>query len=728
MLLTAPTLTLQPAPAAEDTSNVLTLTADESRYDRAAKRWNANGNVVVRYRRYTLRADSLEYNEETQTAVLAGTVSLDDGKNTVSGTPGSVLTFHLRTREWTITGASTDVMPEGAVSPVHISAEQLAGTPERLAMTKARLTTCDPAKPQYEVTARTMTLVPDRQLVARHATAWLFGSRLATVPAITLPLRKSEADRTPVVPSVGQSDVEGFFIKTNVNYALGERLPGALRVDAMQRLGLGLGVRQDYAVAGGDGRVSLYGTTGGGPSLSSSLAHEQTLGGWRAAVTTEYRRKSEYILPDTTSGNATLNLRRTEGPDSTSLSLRWDETRGSYSFTNLTSSLNVTRKYSPSGIVRAGVDYADQSSSASSETLATRVEVQQAVGVFDVSVLANGYSSLSGGENVYRPMRRLPEVILRSDAWRLGLAKTKSSPLAFQFSSGHFRENQAESDRQLLSLEAPSRRWTVGDIKLDVGGALRQAVYASDAMQYAVSGNVRATLPLAKASDFALAWNYQNRQGYTPFRFDRPSRYNTLLGSLKLASARSIEFRAGTGYDAENSVSPWRELTTYLRIEPDRRLRIINNVAVSLSGPGKGRDSSIRYVNTTLRWRQGRASLDGDSRYYPETGRFGRLLGNLETPVGKTWSIRAIAGRDSGQRYRRAMVVKDLGCLEAMAGFVDDRGWRTERGVRVMLRIKAFPFSTDFEAGMFGENLQIGDPEGSYGGASIGPTGLPPGL
>jgi hypothetical protein len=157
--------------------------------------------------------------------------------------------------------------------------------------------------------------------------------------------------------------------------------------------------------------------------------------------------------------------------------------------------------------------------------------------------------------------------------------------------------------------------------------------------------------------------------------------------------------------------------------QPDSRLRFVTNVAVNVNGKDPGQSSNIRYVNSGLRLRLGKFHFDAEARYLPSSGRFGRLLGDLETPIGRDWTVRVLAGTDAGQKYRHVMVTRDLGCLEASVAVVNDRGWRNESGVRVMLRIKAFPVAEPFSTGMFGESLGIGAPDQSYGGVSTMPLG-----
>lgn len=729
-----PSLVLSPAPppaVAPDAADALqegSLAAALLRYDEESGVWTATGDVTIRYRQYVLRGDAGEYDEATETATLRGNVTLDTGENLMRGGKDAVLTFHFPDRTWAFTRATTELNLTGLLAPVHISAGALSGRRQQITLRDVRLTTCPPEKPQYELSAREVTLVPDRRIVARRATASLFGRRLWTLPTVTLPIRREEADRQPIVPEVGQSTEEGAYIKASIPYAAGAGQAGAIRADLMQKQGLGLGVRHPYALGGATGQVGIYsaGRLGrlAGENFSANLAHRQNVLGFDTNVRSELRRNSYLYLPGTTSRNTVLSMARASGASDTQISFRYDSTRGSgQPYHNMAAALAQTYRYAPRGTVRLNLDDSRQSSASyRTHDLTTAVDVSQGFGPLDANLAVNHISVFGGGNQfLYRPVQRLPELTLRSDARRLGLWRGKSAPLTVQVSSGHFKANQHTSDRQMLRVDAPVRTVRLGGTTVAAGGGFRQAVYASDAAQFSVNATARVTQPLGKQSDFVLSYAVQAPKGYTPFQFDRPFAYDTLAGTLKLADIPGLEMRVGTGYDFRNNVTPWRDLLGYIRLEPSPGLRLTTSVAVNVNGKDPGQKSSIRYVNNALRLRLGRFEFDGESRFLPSTGRFGRLLGNVSAPIGRRWSVKALAGTTSGQRYRRLLVVRDMGCLEAYVAVVDDRGWRTERGARFMLRIKAFPMAEPFSTGMFGESLDIGAADMAYGGVADAP-------
>lgn len=702
------------------------ISADFTHYEESAKHWIAMGHVRITHKQYVLTGDAGDFDEATSTAVLRGNVALDTGKETVSGGADSYLQFNVKTREWAMNKATTEVTPVGALSPFHVTAESITGNKFEITLHNAHLTSCDPAHPQYEVVAREATILPDRKVIARHATTLLFGRRLATVPVLVFPIKQQQGERAPIVPVVGQSTEEGFFLKTALNYARGTQT-GAVKVDVMQKQGLGLGVTHDYA-PNGKGEVSLYSVTGqAGRNLSANLHDKRNLLGFETQLDGELRKNSYLYVPGSTSRSAGISMVRAVGASDTRISLRYNGSQSSGGkYQGVTAGFAQSYKFDPKGMLQFGVDTTRQASQgipASSE-VDHKIDVTQGFNAVDLELAANHIEVHGGGSTggLYLPVQRLPELTLKSDAYRLGLTRSKSAPIALTLADGSFEANGFRGGRQLFDATAPTRQWKAGSLTLDVGGGFRQAVYSSDAALYTLTGNIGVTQPLGRKSDFTLNYSVSKPKGYTPFQFDRPFAYESVSGTVKLADMRGLELRAGTAYDFKNNLTPWRDLLAMAIFQPNPGIRWVTNAAINVNSLGPGETSKVRYVNSGLRLRLGKFHFDGEGRYIPATGRFGRLLGSLDTPVGRDWRVRALAGTDSGQHYRHFLVAKDMGCTEASIGLISDKGWRNETGIRVLIRIKAFPMADPFTTGMFGENLNIG------GGDLQGATSLPPGF
>jgi hypothetical protein len=85
---------------------------------------------------------------------------------------------------------------------------------------------------------------------------WIGDRRLFTLPYFVIFLR--ERQQTRLVPVVGYSDAEGWFLKTSYSYVVNPQSYGFVHADWMERLGVGAGVDHYYQGGGGRGTVFLY--------------------------------------------------------------------------------------------------------------------------------------------------------------------------------------------------------------------------------------------------------------------------------------------------------------------------------------------------------------------------------------------------------------------------------------------------------------------------------------
>ena len=109
------------------------------------------------------------------------------------------------------------------------------------------VTTCDFPNPHYVFRAKSTTIVPGKHLIARKVSLYRRNKKIATIPYVLLPLN-DRYTRQGITPQVGQSPEEGYFAKFALPYALTAAAIGILRMDLIQRKGVGLGFDQGYTV------------------------------------------------------------------------------------------------------------------------------------------------------------------------------------------------------------------------------------------------------------------------------------------------------------------------------------------------------------------------------------------------------------------------------------------------------------------------------------------------
>jgi hypothetical protein len=243
---------LQEGPAVEGLP--VRIRADMFRYDRRTRVLTATGNVVLVYQDITIRAASLVADLGTGDVTAEGDIRLEVAGQAVTGT---VLTYNLTTRIGTLHEAETAYTGPLIVGSITIRAERLEGDPQRFATARGGFaTTCDPDDPLVFFTADEVTVIVGDKIVGRRVSVWIGDRRLFTLPYFIIFLRERQQSR--LVPVIGYSDAEGWFLKTSYSYFLNAQSYGFVHADWMERLGVGTGVDHYYQFGGGRGSVFLY--------------------------------------------------------------------------------------------------------------------------------------------------------------------------------------------------------------------------------------------------------------------------------------------------------------------------------------------------------------------------------------------------------------------------------------------------------------------------------------
>src|SRR5207249_1797570 len=82
------------------------------------------------------------------------------------------LDYNIDTRQ--VRGEQTETVNQGVI----LRAREVAGNQTRLTAVDASITACDLPRPHYRFTARSVVLIPNDRVIARHVGVWLLGTRL----------------------------------------------------------------------------------------------------------------------------------------------------------------------------------------------------------------------------------------------------------------------------------------------------------------------------------------------------------------------------------------------------------------------------------------------------------------------------------------------------------------------------------------------------------------------
>ncbi len=518
----------------------VTLRARLVRYNKATNTMEASGDVVVIHADVTIRADRLRANLETGEVRAEGNASIEMAGRKMRG---ASLDFNLTARRGRVIEAAADYTGPMVLGTVFLRAGVIEGVLDTFAAARdASCTTCEGPTPVAYLTAGELTLYPNDKIVGRRVSLWIGGRRIVTWPQFVIFIRERRASR--LLPVVGYSDYEGFFLKTFYSYVVNEDHYGYLRLDLMEKLGIGYGVEHTYRVPEGSGALFLYRLENrqtGGPESRVVATHQQRLGDvyGRLYLDNVWRDTPGARSVDSFASLDTYYHRP-------GLSATLYQSYGRYAFEDAVSStylgrVILSRQMSPALSAEVTADFSRASSSlGADDELLPRITLRYRGRGYSAMLVAEARIDLDGdlfpGDLRYMA-ERLPELSIAWDPRLLG-----GTRLVYQAQAGvgRFRETRiggetdavrtdgavtisgplATSERGYLSLRAMARgsHYTTGDARGFLSGYLGYSHTFSTAWQG------------------QLSYTYQDQAGQSPFEFDRT------LGRISLAQG-SLTYR-----------------------------------------------------------------------------------------------------------------------------------------------------------------------------------------
>lgn len=191
----------------------LVIDADVITYDAVARVVTAQGNVRITFRRHQLHADAVRYDLQSEVVSATGRVRwIAEGGQELRG---QAIIYHVRTGEGRLEAFEGTV---DVARRVHVRGERLEFSPTRYAAQASLVTTCDPQRPLYHVTAQRVEVIPDLQIIAYQASLYLGGRRVVTVPRLVLSLRPGE--ERALFPGAGINETDGLWAAYDIRLRL----------------------------------------------------------------------------------------------------------------------------------------------------------------------------------------------------------------------------------------------------------------------------------------------------------------------------------------------------------------------------------------------------------------------------------------------------------------------------------------------------------------------------
>lgn len=199
-------------------------------FDKAANLAYGKGDVVVRYKDTTLRADQAKFNTLTKEIWAEGNVRINrDGQEWVA--PAAYYQFDTR-------NLKADVV-RGVFEPVYVRGDQLAQVASnQYTVAHATVTTCDYTEPHYRLQATHAEIYPQDRVVLSNCSLWIGPVPVFWLPQMTWSLT---GENQLFSLSVGHTSRWGFFGLLTTHWHLTPNLQLDVQLDERTKRGLGSG-------------------------------------------------------------------------------------------------------------------------------------------------------------------------------------------------------------------------------------------------------------------------------------------------------------------------------------------------------------------------------------------------------------------------------------------------------------------------------------------------------
>lgn len=513
------------APAWPQEEIPVSLRARTFRYDRARRVLEATGDVIVGYRDVTIRADRLRVDLTTYDVRAEGRVRIERQGQAVSG---AVLDYNLVTRRGRLSQAVAAYTGPLVLGAVYLRAEVVEGAVGGVTTGRQVVcTTCEGPSPVAYLTADELTVFPGDKIVGRRVSVWIGGRRVFTWPYFVIHLREPRASR--LLPVLGYSEVEGYFLKTFYSYALSENHYGYLRLDYLERLGTGVGVEHAYRLAAGEGVAFLYGLANkqtGGADSRVTLWHQHRFSAASARVYADYLARRSPVAPSTDLFVA-LDAHLPAARHATTLYQTYARFDGAGVFSMVYAGRAIHgRALSDRLWAELSMDGSRAATAlGTDDELLPRLSLRYRGPGYTAALTAEARIDLDGAgfpSDVRLGVERLPELTVIGDP--VALSGTR---LVYQVQGGmgRFRETQAgpavvDAARADGAVTVTGTLRTTDRDALSLRAEIRGIYYSTGDVRGLLAGRLDYTRAFGAAWQAQMGITYQDQVGRTPFQFD----------------------------------------------------------------------------------------------------------------------------------------------------------------------------------------------------------------
>jgi LPS-assembly protein len=669
------------------------------------------------YRGYHVFADSAEGDLKTNIFTLSKNVQII-GSDTVI--KGDRVTVDFERRTYRSYDAESQLSPKlvggKLLDNVYIKGRESFGSERETRSFGADLTTCNLEHPHYDIEGEDVVVRPGIRAIFRKAKIRLFGRTILRLPFLSVPLDERTYDNLPVV---GQSQDEGYYIKTNYGIPLKGESELRSRFDYMSKLGIGYGADYAYTAPRLQGFLRYYGISGQANTMNLSNQHQQQLGWGTLTLNTDIQKNNYLTAPESVilQNRALLTIPRGSATTRLGFTRASNQTQG---FSTVNQSISLSDERSVFGKVRTAVDlnWLTNKQDYQSQPGQTREQLDFLFRAQED--LPKGLASLEYQRSIpigdtkdfFSGSDRTPVVTFASDARKLmGEKFAQRLPFRTELSLGEFQDLSGNDHVSRGSFDfvfqKPDR--SRNRFQADYNGQFRQGIYSDDTAQYVLNFGSQMRYRLGRDTSANLRYNYLRPYGFSPLQQDRTGRTNLVTTDVSYRPLRTFLVGAQTGYDVnrlETSDVAWQQLGIRTEWVPTNYFLFRT---LSTYDTFQGTWSSVRL---DLGYQPGATLLtigtryDGVRKVWSNVNVF---LNNLKVGRAKLSAILAYNGYTKQFDSKQYTMIYDLHCAEAVLTVSEmNTGFRPGREIQFFIRLKAFPFDSLFGTGRRGQPIGTG--------------------
>jgi len=675
----------------------------------------ARGNVCVRHRNITVTADCGDIDYISGIATFRGNVVFQVDTQQVHS---QIATLNIRTGAWNTNAATSTIEPSFTrgylVAPVFADAGAIQGVRQKsMGIKNGEVTTCNLEHPHYMLVSKSVDVYPGVRIVLRNVSFYALDKRLVSFRKLVIPLRQVMRD-PQLVPKIGQTAEEGFYAKFSYPLSGSRKEASLLLLDLMSKKGVGTGLRSNYQFGTATGETQFYTLNDrnlGRQTYSGWLSHNQLWGDVKFNFTSDFRANEYQYAPQSQTLNSRATFTRNTTNTDSSLIIGYQSNDTYTKTSSTTGNLSFTQRFGDTSEFQSLFDYIAYSGTNNTARLSSNLTFTQKTDKYDWAITATELTDLSDeafvGYGQFGGIEKLPELSLTSDNARLGKTLPFGLPMQMRLSFGEFSEVSTDYTtlRTFLDLNTPAKTRALSNTwSLISGGGFKQYVYGNDSAQYVYNVSAQLNKRFTEESEFSLTYRFQKPNGYTPFRTDYISDYNIINAALNLKQKNKFKLSLLTGYNFEQTSLPWQNATIRFTVQPTKSFLFYTSTAFNINTwRWKTLINQVR-----IRSGEDKFRLDLGTRYDTTLGQLSSIRGLLDTKINSKTHVQALAGYNgiTGDfEYQNLKITRDLHCWELSLTFVNQTGFYEDKGIRLNLRIKAFPLYESFGQGVYGQVL-----------------------